>query len=145
MAVSAKLYGRFTTHISKGEFIFLTDTVKVGILDSTYTPDQNDDYWGDVNAHEVSGTGYTARGKALTSKTVTYGSGIKTTTFDAADVTWAALTLTDARYLVVYKDSGTNNTSWLMGYVDLGVSKTPSNAAVTITWHADGIATLPVA
>ncbi len=51
---------------------FLTDTIYIALVGSGYTPNlATHDFWDDVVAQEVSGTGYTANGALLGSKTLT--------------------------------------------------------------------------
>ena len=144
MAVSAKAYGNFPKHLAAGLVAFTTDTIKCALTTSTYTPDQdNHDYFNDVT-NEVTGTGYTAGGATLASKTSTYSGGSNTLALDAADVTWASSTIT-ARRAVVYKDTGTASTSPLIGYVDLGEDLSSTGGPFTITWDAAGMLTCVVA
>jgi hypothetical protein len=83
-----------------------TDTIKVALTTSTYTPDQDThDFFNDVT-NEITGTGYSAGGATLTSPTVTYDTATNQVRLDAADTTWTTSTLT-ARYAVVYKSTGT--------------------------------------
>ena len=74
MAVTGKLYGLWLRNILNGTITtdWDTDTIKVMLTTSLYTPDQDThDFKNDVT-NEVTGTGYTAGGQALTNKTVTY-------------------------------------------------------------------------
>lgn len=51
---------------------FLSDNIYCALVTSSYTPDlAAHDFWNDVVANEVSGTGYTANGALLGSKTFT--------------------------------------------------------------------------
>jgi hypothetical protein len=137
------LYGSFPAKLANKEIDWDTDTIKVALCTSSYTPDQDThDYFNDVT-NEVSGTGYTAGGATLASKTVTYTSGTNTQTFDAADVTWASSTIT-ARYAVIYDSTGTAGTSALIGYVDFGSNVVSSGGDFTIQWNASGIFTISV-
>lgn len=123
-----------------------TDTIKVALLTSSYTPNQDThDYFDDVSGSEVSGTGYTAGGATLGSKTSTYDAGTNVITLDAADVTWASSTIT-ARYAVLYDASGGSAaTNPLIGYVDFGTDQSSSNGDFTITWDSTGIVRVTVA
>lgn len=47
---------------------FLSDDIRVALVTSSYTPSLAHDFWDDVVSNEVSGTGYTANGQALSSK-----------------------------------------------------------------------------
>lgn len=143
MAVTAKLYGSFPAKLANKEIDFDTDTIKVALCTSTYVPNQDTHaYFSDIT-NEVVGTGYTAGGATLASKTVTYTAASNTQTFDAADVAWASSTIT-ARYAVIYESTGTAGTSALIGYVDFGADVSTTSGAFTITWDAAGIFTIAV-
>jgi hypothetical protein len=144
--MATKLYGNLTKAMFNKEVDFDSDTIKVMLVSSSYTPNQDThDYLDDVVAYEVSGTGYTAGGAALASKTVTYDAGTNTTKFDAADVTWSSSSIT-ARYAVVYDDSGAGNSSKaLIGYYDFVTDRASSNGDFIVRWGADGLFTATVA
>ncbi len=143
--MASKLYGNFLKLALNKEVDWDTDTIKVALLSNAYTPDQDaHDYFNDVSANEVSGTGYTAGGNTLASKTITYDSGSNVITLDAADTTWSSSTIT-ARYAVVYGSTGTASSSPLIGYVDFGSDQSSSNGNFTITWDATGIVRITVA
>lgn len=138
--MASKLYGNLMKAAFNKEVDWDSDTLKVMLLTSAYTPNQDGhDYLDDVVANEVTGAGYTAGGQALTSKTATYDASTNTAKFDAADVTWANSTIT-ARYAVVYDDSGaTNATKALVAYFDFTTDRASSNGEFVIRWGADGV------
>ena len=141
MAVTAKWYGKAFLSILNKEIDLGSDTIKVMLCTSSYTPDQDTHDYKDDVTNEVSGAGYTAGGATLGSVTVTYTAGSNTITFDAADTTWSSATIT-ARYAVVYDDTATNDP--LLLYVDFGADVTSTGGNFTITWNASGIATITV-
>jgi hypothetical protein len=143
---TSKAYLNLASAIFNKEVDFDSDTVKVALLSSSYTPNQTSHgYFSDVSAYEVSGTGYTAGGQALASKTVTKDTTNKVVVFDAADTTWANSTIT-ARYAVLYDDSGaTASTKALIGYIDLVSDQASNNGNFVIQWDATGILRLTVA
>ena len=113
------------------------DRFKVMLVTSSYTPNfGTHDFKSDVT-NEVSGTGYDAGGKSLSSVTLTQSGG--TITFDAADLTWASSTIT-ARAAVVYDDSLTNDP--LICYIDFGADKSSSAGDFVLSFNASGIFTL---
>lgn len=118
-----KWYGKTLEGIFNGgvSLDWDTDTIKVALVTSAYTPDQDaHDVWADVQANEVAnGNGYTTGGATLAGKSVVYTGASNLLALIANDVTWAALTK-DFRYAVVYKDTGNAATSPLVGYSDLG-------------------------
>lgn len=140
MAVTGVLYGQVFSKMLAKEINYLGDNVKVALVKDTYTPSQDtNQYWGDVVAHEATGTGYTAGGAALASKTVTYDAATNKTKVSAANSQWPASTLT-ARYAVIYDDSpATNATKPLLGYVDFGANQSTSNTTFEIVWSSAGI------
>jgi len=142
----SKLYGNFLVKALNKEVDYDTDTIKVALLTSSYTPDQDaHDYFNDVSSAEVTGTGYTSGGNTLGSKTNTYDAATNVIVLDAADTTWASSTIT-ARYAVVYDDSGATAASKpLIGYVDFSSDQSSTNGNFTITWDATGIVRITVA
>jgi hypothetical protein len=140
----SKLYGNFLVKALNKEVDWDTDTIKVALTTSSYTPNQDThDYFNDVT-NEVTGTGYTAGGNTLASKTITYDDANNVIILDAADSTWASSTIT-ARYAVVYASTGTASTSPLIGYVDFGSDQSSTNGNFTITWDSTGIVRVTVA
>lgn len=144
--MASKLYGSFLMKALNKEVDWDTDDIKVALLSSAYTPNQDThDYFDDVVANEVSGTGYTAGGQSLSSKTSTYDSANNVVILDAADAVWGSSTIT-ARYAVVYDNAGaTNAQKALIGYVDFGSDQSSTNGNFTITWDATGIVRATVA
>ena len=116
----------------------LSDTIKVALCTSTYTPDQDAHVFFSDVTNEITGTGYTAGGQALANKTLTYNASTNVTTFTADNTTWSSSTLT-ARYAVIYKSTGTASTSPLIAYIDFGSNQSSSNGNFTIQWNASGI------
>jgi hypothetical protein len=144
--MASKLYGNFVVKSFNKEIDWDSDTIKVALLTNAYTPDQDGhDYYDDVVANEVSGTGYTAGGNTLANKTNQYNSATNVIVLDADDTTWASSTIT-ARYAVIYDATpATNATRPLIGYVDFGSDQSSSNGNFTITWDATGIVRVTVA
>jgi hypothetical protein len=111
---------------------FVNDTIKVMLCTSSYTPSIAHDFKNDIT-NEITGTGYTAGGLTLTSKTATRTSG--NTVYTAANATWSGATFT-TRYAVVYKDTGVSSTSPLICYFDFGTDQSPAGVNYTLTWDA---------
>jgi hypothetical protein len=143
MAVTAKMYGQSLLKALNKEIDYDTDTIKVMLCTSAYMPDQDAHVYKDVSVTgEVVGTGYTAGGATLASKTITYTAATNIVALDAADVTWAASTIT-ARYAVIYDDSPASSKP-LLAYVDFGTDQSSNNGNFTITWDASGILKITV-
>lgn len=116
-----------------------TDTIKLALVTSAYTPNvDTHDFWDDVSANEVANSGsYSAGGATLTvttSQDNTDDEGV----FDATDVSFTTFTGT-ARYAVIYKSTGVSSTSPLICVIDFGGDQSSSSGTFTITFAAEGI------
>ena len=103
--------------------------VLVDLADYTYS-----------TAHEflsdVALAGRVATSPNLASKTFTNG------LFDAADVSFTAVTGDQSEALILYIDTGTAGTSRLIAFFDTGVTGlpvTPNGGDINVTWNASGI------
>jgi len=112
MATSITAYDTFWKLALTGGMDLDTDTLKVALVTSSYTPDTAHEEWADVSTYEVaSGDGYTTGGITLASPVVTNDH------IDYADPVWTALTKT-FRYAVIYKSgSGGGLTNPLVAYL----------------------------
>lgn len=111
---------------------------KCMLVQSGYVPNfDTNSVFTDVT-NEVSGTGYTAGGEALTGVTFAISGG--TITWDAGDVTWTSSTITNAAAAVIYNTSETNKP--LIGYVDFGGNFSTTSGTFQIVWNASGVFTL---
>ena len=116
-----------------------SDTFKCAMITNSSTPNfETHDHWSDLSGNEVSGTGYTAGGAALTS--ITLGNASGTLKFDAADTSWSTATISSARAAVIYDDTLANDP--LICLVDFGADYASSAGTFQITWNASGIWTI---
>lgn len=145
MAATGKFFGKAFLALFNKEIDWDSDTIKVLLTTSAYTPDQDaHDYKDDVT-DEVSGTGYSAGGQALSSKTITYTSATNKITLDAADVQWASSSIT-ARHAVIYDDTpATAATKPLLGYQSETSDVVSTNGNWDLIWNASGIFEITVA
>lgn len=144
MATST-LYNSFKTKLidSSTKINFASDTIKVALVTSSYTPDiDTHDFWDDVSANEASGTGYTAGGQTIANPVVSTDTTNDKGRFDGHDVVWTISSALSARYAVMYKSTGTSSTSPLIGYIDFGSTYSLSSGTLTITWSANGALTI---
>lgn len=113
---------------------------KVLMVTDTHTPNfDTHDFRNDIT-NEVSGTGYSAGGAAITSTEVTLSSG--TLTFDGADVSWASSTIANAMAAVLYTNVGADTTDQLILLSDFVNAASSSGGTFTIQWSASGLFTL---
>jgi hypothetical protein len=135
MAVTTALFNSFKKKIMDGSIDLDTDTIKVALCTSGFTPNIDTmDFFDDIT-NEVIGTGYTAGGATLANKTITVDTTNDRAYLDADDTTWTSSTIT-ARYIIVYKSTGTAATSPLIGYINLGADRSSSSDTFYISWPA---------
>lgn len=116
------------------------ETHKVLMVQDGYTHNYDTHDFRDDITNEVSGTGYTTGGNTLTSTEVTLASGVLT--YDAADVSWPASTITSAMAGVGYFNVGSAATDMLVFLSDFVTAASTSNGTFTIQWNASGIFTV---
>lgn len=136
------IYNSFKRDIMNGSIDLDTDTVKVMLVTSSYTPNIDTHTKRSDVTNEVTGTGYTAGGATLASKTVAVDNTDDEGVFDADDVTWSTSTIT-ARGAVLYKSrGGASSADELICYLDFTSDKVSSGGSFVITWGAEGIINL---
>lgn len=116
--------------------------VYAAMITDSATPDfTTHDFFSDLNSNEVSGTGYTAGGNALTSTEITLAGGVLT--YDAADASWSSSTIANAMAAVGYfKRGGAATADELMFLSDFVTAASTTNGTFTVQWNASGIFTV---
>jgi hypothetical protein len=144
MAVTAKVYANAPKLFADKKIDFDTDTIKVQLHTSTYTPNQSThDFQDDLTNEVAAAGGYSTGGVTLAGKVNSTTALV--TKLDADDAVWAASTIT-ARYAVLVDTTpGTAATNPLIAYVDFGADVISTGGEFRIAWHADGICTFTVA
>jgi hypothetical protein len=140
MAVTTKWYGVPVKNMYSGANVvdWDTDTIKVALCTSTYTPDQDThDFFNDITNELATAGGYTAGGATIASPTLTYDTATNEIRLDCADPSWSSATFT-ARYAILYKSTGTASTSPLIAYVDFGADQSVSASTFTIVLDSTG-------
>ena len=149
MAVSAKWFGKtLLNQFGTAPVNWTSDTIKVALCTSAWTPDQDVmDFYDDLTNELPTSSGYTAGGATLANCAKTYTAGTNVIKLDADDVSWTTTAAITARFAPIYKSTGTPSTSPLLGYVDFGtdVSTSALGGPFNITWDAAGIFTLTAA
>jgi hypothetical protein len=136
------VYNKGKTEIMNGGIDLLTSTIRVMLVNSGYVADDaHDDLADGPRTNELSGTGYTADGELLNNKAVTEDDPNNRAEFDnTVDTTWTGIDAGTADAAVIYLDSGTDSTSWLIAYIDSGGFPIVTNGGdLTIQWNAEGI------
>ena len=134
------IYNSFKEYIADGTFDMNSDTFKICLLTSSYTPLATHAVYADLTNEVANGNGYTTGGATLAN--VTYAQTSGTAKFDADDASWTSATFT-CRYAVIYK-SGTANArvNPLVKVFDFTTDKSCSSGTFTVQFNASGILTL---
>ena len=132
------LLGQFSATAAR-RVDWVTDTIKCSLHTSTYAPNQDtDDFFNDAT-NEITGTGYTAGGVTLGTKSTSYDATTNEARLIAANAQWTSSSFT-ARFAVVYSDTaGASSTDPVMGYVNFGADNTVSAGTFTIQWDSTGV------
>ncbi len=115
------------------------ETHKVAMFTNSITPNfSSDTAYGSApyNANEVSGTGYSAGGVALTGTAVSQ-SPAGTLMWDADDVSWASSTISNARCALIYADALAGDNALVL--INFGADYSTTAGTFTIQWAAGGI------
>lgn len=146
--MAGMLTNRGAKRLSNKSTDWVNDTVKLILMDSTFTPDQDDNTISDIVAHEIGNVSGYAGGfgnagrKSLASKTLTENDTNNRVELDAADVTWTAVAAGDTigHFVAVVLESVNDAGSDIIGYVQIAAVNTPTNGSdITITWDSAGL------
>ncbi len=119
-----------------GNIDYSTDSIKVALVTSAYTPDAElHQSYADIIG-EVSGVGYSTGGKLLQGRQKT---GSNPTYYYGNKLIWTAMSAINVRYALVYKDSGAPESSWLLACADLGEDHDLVNQDLVLNWEANQV------
>ena len=134
MANTSAICNSFKTEVLKAVHNFTAstgNTFKIALFTSSATLGAGTTAYAATGMNEMSGTGYTAGGKALTSVTPTLDSS--TAVCDFADVSWTSASFT-ARGCLIFNDSHATDAS--VCAIDFGGDKTATSGTFTIQFPA---------
>jgi hypothetical protein len=123
-----------------GESLEAEDNKVMMITDSATPNFDTHDFRNDYNATEVSGTGYSTGGTAITSTEITVSTG--TLVFDGADVSWSSSTIANAMAAIGYTNVGADTTDQLIWLSDFVNAASSSNGTFSVQWSGSGIFTV---
>lgn len=137
MTMTAALYGGFMESLANKQINLYSDTFNVMLLGSGYTPSDAHRYQSDIAAQEITGTGYTAGGQALSGVQTSYSSN--TLTFTASNISWDESTISAQYAVIVDVTPGAAASNPLIGYVNFGQLVSDTDGTFEIDWNAAGI------
>lgn len=122
--------------ILKGNVDLVTDAIYYAFMKASYTPNfDTEEFLDDVSANIAGGS----TAAELTSRAVNVDTVNNRAEFDAADLSLASQTFTDASdKILIYKHTGVAGTSTLLCSADI-TSIQPVSGTVTVAWNAEGI------
>lgn len=145
MAITSNWFGPAFTSAFTKKIDLSADTLKVMLVTSSYTFDQDNHQYKSSITNEVTGTGYTATGATLSSPVVAYTGGTNTLALSGGNVSWTTATLT-ARGAVVYDSTpGTDATRPLIVFVNFGADVPVTAGTLSLTWDPAGICSVVIA
>ena len=146
-AVTAVLYGVPWQKQIDGSStsVFSSATVQMS-LHTGYTLDQDaHDFFNDVSATEVTGTGYTANGYTFANKSSAYDTASDQIRLDnTVDPNWTSSTISATDAIVSVNTAGASTTDPLYGAVDFGATVSTTNGTFTVALDATGWAVFDV-
>jgi hypothetical protein len=116
--------------MATGAIDFDTDTFKIMLVTSSYTPNKDTHTKRSNVTNEITGTGYTSGG-TTTTVTVTNDTANDRIDIDFSDVSWSSATLTAAA-AVIYKSTGTAASDNLVAYLDFAGNVISTNGTFTV-------------
>ena len=138
MANTSAICNSFKVEILKGEHDFTAstgDTFNIALFTSSATLAAGTTAYASTGMNEMSGTGYTAGGKALTSVTPTLDSSTACCDFD--DISWTSSTFT-ANACLIYNDDSSDKAVCAVAF---GGDKSVSSGTFTIQFPAKAATT----
>jgi hypothetical protein len=135
MAVTTKVYGLLAKSMANGLVDFENHSLKAMLCTNVYVPNQDTHQFKNSISGEVVASGYAAGGLAINGRTINYNSVENLITVNASNLVWPSITMTGARYLVVYDDSySTPATKPLILYVDFGANMDAAGQSFYYNW-----------
>ena len=129
--MASLIYNSFHEDLARGNIDLDTNTFKMLLVTSTYTPNKDTHAdRADVTNEVAASGGYTAGGKTVTCTVARDNANDRTTLTFAAE-SWANSTITAAG-AVVYKSTGTAANDLLVFYNDFGGDVTTSNTTFSV-------------
>lgn len=129
--MASLIYNSAVDDMARGAIDFDTDTFKVLLVTSSYSPNKDTHDKRDDITNQVTGTGYSTGG-VTSACTVTKDTANDKVTLQFASVSWASSTIT-ARAAVIYKSrGGASSADELIAYNDFGADVSTTAGTFTV-------------
>lgn len=121
----------------------VNDDIKIMLLNNSHSYNPDHDEKADIVANEISGTGYSAGGVALTGEAVTSDNTDNEAVFDANDSSWTSASFS-AYHGAVWDDTTTSPADIVVCSFDFGGIQTVTSGTFAIQYAAEGIVNITV-
>lgn len=112
------------------------DSFKCALVTVTYSYDPDHDTYAQIT-NEITNTGYTAGGNAMTTAAAANDDANDWSEADATDVTFSTVSAGDQPYAAVVYDTTVSNN--LVAYCTLTTPPAPNGGDYVIQWNASGV------
>lgn len=130
--MASLIYTSFIRDCVVGNIDVDADTFKMMLVTSSYTADKDHDFRNDIT-NEVTGTGYTTGGAAITPTVASVDTVGDDVEISWSSPSWSSSTIT-ARAGVIYKSrGGASSADNLVAYVDFGSDISSTGGTFTVT------------
>jgi hypothetical protein len=134
--MASNLYNPGLLKLLDGTIDFENDTIKVLLVDDNHSFDKSHEFVDDVDANEVSGTGYSR--KTLANKAITLDAGDDQVEFDADNPEYTALDAGTVASAIIYKEVNDDTDSPIIANIDFPDLIT-NGSDVELKINADGL------
>lgn len=129
--MASLIYNSFADDLCKGNVNPNSDTFYALLVTSSYTPNKDTHTKRSDVTNEVTGTGYTAGGKAVT-VTLTKDTANDREDLDFTDLTWTSSTITAAAAVIYKRRGGASSADELVCYLDFGGNVSTTGGTFTL-------------
>ena len=133
--MASLIYTSAIRNMAIGSIDFDTHSFKALLVTDAYTPNKDTHTVRSDVTNEVTGTGYTAGGTAVTPTVAAVDTANDRVDITFASISWANSTIT-ARACVIYRDVGTAGTDLLVAYVDFLANVSSTNGTFAVTFSS---------
>ena len=133
--MASLIYDSCIDDVVRGAIDFDSDSFKVMLVTSAYTPAKKTDTRRNNVTNEVTGTGYTAGGAATTA-TVAKDTANDRETITFSNPSWASSTITAAAAVIYKSRGGASSADELVAYVDFGGNVSSTNGTFTVSFSS---------
>jgi hypothetical protein len=129
--MASLIYNSCVDDLARGAIDFDTDTFKIMLVSSSYTPNKDTHDKRDDVTNEVTGSGYTAGG-AASACTVTKDTANDKVTLGFAATSWNSATVTAAGAVIYKSRGGASSADELVAFIDFGGDVSSNGGTFTV-------------